>query len=73
MTLGLILLGLFLLFYAALSVAIIVHVETYSFSRSARWMVGIFIAFAILFAAMAIIFFFKVDWFEIINFYTYHA
>ena len=62
MTFGWAILTLFFIGYAAMSGATLWHLETYSFSRSSRLAVTIFIIAAIILAASAVIFFAELDW-----------
>lgn len=62
MTIGWALLLLFLIGYAALAIAALWHLETYSFSRSARTVGFLFTIAALILASGSIIFFASLDW-----------
>ncbi|OGF51924.1 hypothetical protein A3I27_01055 [Candidatus Giovannonibacteria bacterium RIFCSPLOWO2_02_FULL_43_11b] len=62
MTLGLALLILFLLAYAALFSAVVWHLNVYAFSRKANIVSVIFIIAAIFLGLLSIFFYLQIDW-----------
>lgn len=62
MTIGLALLILFLLGYAALSSAVIWHLNVYAFSRNANAVSTVFIIAAVTLGIMSIFFYLQIDW-----------
>lgn len=60
---------LFLLAYASFSSAMVWHLNTYSFSRSAKWVANFFIVASLVLAVLAIAFFVQIDWAGIRQFF----
>ncbi|MEK7162227.1 MAG: hypothetical protein AAB730_00010 [Patescibacteria group bacterium] len=61
-------LALFLSLYAIFSLAVIWHLNTYSFSRSAKWVTRFFVLAAVVLAVFAILFFSQINWAELLNY-----
>ena len=56
--------------YAAFTAAIIWHLKVYAFSRSAKWMVRLFVALALLLAVSSLVFFSVINWDKIFALYA---
>ncbi|OGF68977.1 hypothetical protein A3H65_00245 [Candidatus Giovannonibacteria bacterium RIFCSPLOWO2_02_FULL_45_14] len=62
MTIGFALLILFLLGYAALSSAVVWHLNVYSFSRKANIASAVFIIAAVFLGALSVFSYLQIDW-----------
>jgi len=65
MTLAFAILFLFLLGYAAVACAAVWHLNTYSFTRSAKLVSGAFIILSLILGALSVSFFSQIDWQEL--------
>lgn len=68
MTFGWAFLALFLSLYAIFSLAVIWHLNTYSFSRSAKWVTRFFVLAALILGVFAILLFGQINLAELINY-----
>ncbi|MBI2609766.1 hypothetical protein HYW53_01145 [Candidatus Giovannonibacteria bacterium] len=70
MALAFIFLMIFFAAYFIFAGAIIYHLKIYAFSRSANWMVNLFLVVSALLAVLAIIVFWKINWPELWTLYV---